>query len=558
MKKLEITRHSQGNGRVTTLALTPRLEVFQVNAKVQRRLRNCKRRIRHPLRQKQWPEPGRRRFLDRNIHYEMGDHASGLHAGGLGACPSVVQRLGQAEALDQQLHLLQRHLPSFESDHVLSRAYNFLAGGQNPQDLELLRNNETYCDALGAQRIPDPTTAGDFLRRFGAADLDRLQRVLNRKRVQVWRQQPAAFLGHAIIEADGTLVATTGECKQGMDLASNGTWGYHPLLVSPANTQEPLFLVNRPASRPSYEGAADYLDRAAAPCRQAGFRKVSFRGDTDFTQAAHLDRWDRPGIGFVFGIDAQPNLVARAARLPERVWQPLQRPARYPVATTPRQRPQRVKQAVVRKGYTDLRLVREEVAAFNYRPGACRQDYLVVVLRKHLVLEKHGQPVGEETRYCFYLTNEWAWERAEVVSFANDRGNQENLVEQHKNGVRALPAPVNTLAANGAYLIIASLAWSVKAWLALLQPRAADRQALLTMEFKKFLQEVVLLPCQVARAGRSLVYRLLQWNRWVAVLCRGVERLRRLRFGGGRAPEVEVRMPRSARALRPRKGHGHG
>src|SRR5262249_38945073 len=132
------------------------------------------------------------------------------------------------------------------------------------------------------------------------------------------------------------------------------------------------------------------------------------------------------------------------------------------------------------------------------------------VLRKHLVLERRGQKVGEEVRYFFYITNQWIWERAEVVSFANDRGNQENLIEQLKNGVRALRAPVNTLEANGAYMVIASLAWSVKAWLALLQPCTGNRKALLTMEFKKFLQEVVLLPCQVVRAGRRLVYRLLQ------------------------------------------------
>src|SRR5262245_22903245 len=531
MKKLEIPRHPRGNGRVTTLALPPRMEVFQVNAKVRQRLRNCKRRIRRRLRKRQWQEQRRRMFRDRNIHYDIGDKARGLHAGGLGACQLLAQRPGLADAIDRELHLLKRHLPYFESDHVLNLAYNFLAGGKNLQDLELLRNNEAYLDALGAPRIPDPTTAGDFLRRFSAADIDTLMRVLNRQRVQVWQRQPAAFFAHAIIEADGTLVGTSGECKQGMDLAYNGTWGYHPLVVSLANTQEPLFLVNRPASRPSGEGAADYLDRAAALCREAGFRQISFRGDTDFTQAAHLDRWDQDGIGFVFGIDAQPNLVATAEQLPERAWQPLPRPARSEVATTPRRRPANVKQAVVRRqGYTDIRLAGEEVAEFNYRPGRCRRDYLVVVLRKHLVLEKHGQPVGEETRYFFHITNEWSWEQAEVVYFANGRGNQENLIEQLKNGVRALRAPVNTLESNWAYMVIASLAWSLKGWLALLQPRAGERQALLTMEFKKFLQEVVLLPCQGVRAGRRLVYRLLQWDPWVDVLCRGVEVLRRLRF----------------------------
>ena len=502
-----------------------------MKVKVRRRLRNCKRRIQHRLRKKQWAEQSRRLFRDGNIHYEIGDKAQGLHCGGLGAVHLLVRQLGLADAIDRDLHLLKRHVPYFESDHVLNLTYNFLAGGTCLEDLERLRNHETYLDVLGAQRIPDPTTAGDFLRRFGAADIDTLMRVLNGKRVGVWKQQPDVFLEEAIIEADGTLVGTTGECKQGMDLSYNGVWGYHPLLVSLANTNEPLFILNRPASRPSYEGAAEYFDRAAELCRQAGFRHITFRGDTDFTQAAHLDRWDQDGIHFVFGLDAQPNLVSIAERLPQRIWQELPRPERHEVATAPRQRPANVKQAVVvNKGYTDIRLVGEQVAEFNYRPGACRQDYLVVVLRKHLVLEKKGVKIGEEVRYFFYLTNRWTWERAEVVYFANDRGNQENLIEQLKNGVRALRAPSNTLCSNGAYMVIAALAWSLKAWLALVQPRAADRRSLLRMEWKSFLQGVVLLPCQVVRAGRRLLYRLLQWNPWVDLLCRAVEVLRRLRF----------------------------
>src|SRR5438132_10499350 len=118
-------------------------------------------------------------------------------------------------------------------------------------------------------------------------------------------------------------------------------------------------------------------------------------------------------------------------------------------------------------------------------------------LRMLPLLEKKGQQVGEEVRYFFYITNQWTWEPAEVVSFAKDRCNQENLIEQLKNGVRALRVPSNTLESNGAYMVMAALAWSLKAWLALLLPRPADRQALLRMEFKKFLAEVVLLPCQV-------------------------------------------------------------
>ena len=460
-------------------------------------------------------------FRPQNIHFEIADKAKGLRYAGLGALQLLVQKLDLAAALNRRVHLLKRHVPYFESDHILNLAYNLLLGGKTLNDLELLRNNETYLDALGAQRSPDPTTAGDFLRRFRAADIDALMEAINAKRLAVWRQQPDAFFEQAIIEADGSVVETTGQCKQGMDLSYNGKWGYHPLLVSLANTQEPLFLVNRPGNRPSHEGAAAYFERAAALCRQAGFRKILFRGDTDFSQTAYLDGWDAAGVGFVFGLDAQPNLVALAQALPERVWAALDRPARYRVATTPRRRPANVKEAVVRRrGFRNLRLVSEQVAEFNYRPCACAREYLVVVVRKQLVWERHGRVIGEETRYLFYLTNQWSWERAEVVYFANDRGNQENLIEQLKNGVPALRAPVNTLEANWAYMVIGALAWSLKAWLALLQPRRTYGQQLLRMEFRAFVQEVMLLPCQVVRAGRCLVYRLLQWSPWADMLCR--------------------------------------
>jgi hypothetical protein len=468
-------------------------------------------------------------FRQQNIHFEIADKAKGLRCAGLGALQLLVQKLDLADGINSRLHLFKRHVPYFESDHILNLAYNLLVGGKTLDDLELLRNDEIYLDVLGAQRSPDPTTAGDFLRRFKPAAIDTLLDLINAKRLAVWRAQPEAFFERAIIEADGSVVATTGACKQGMDLSYNGQWGYHPLLVSLANTQEPLFVVNRSGNRPSHEGAAAYFDRAAQLCRQAGFRAILFRGDTDFSQTAYLDGWDAAGIGFVFGLDAQPNLVALAQALPEREWVPLQRLARAAVATTPRQRPANVKEAVVRRrGFRNLRLVSEHVAEFNYQPCACEQEYLVVVVRKQLVWERRGRVIGAETRYLFYLTNQWAWSCAAVVSFANDRCNQENLIEQLKNGVPALRAPVNTLEANWAYMVIGALAWSLKVWLALLQPAKAYRQRLLALEFRAFVQEVMLLPCQIVQTGRKLVYRLWQWSSWVNMLCGVREHLARL------------------------------
>ena len=155
----------------------------------------------------------------------------------------------------------------------------------------------------------------------------------------------------------------------------------------------------------------------------------------------------------------------------------------------------------------------------------------MVVLRKHIGVYKHGQKVREEVRHLFYVTNEWDWSCPEVVYFANGRCNQENLIEQLKNGLMALHAPVNTLLANGAYMAIGCLAWSLKVWLALLHPDERARAALLSWEFKAFLKGLVLLPCQVLRTGRRLVWRLVGWSAYACWLLQSVEALRQLRFG---------------------------
>jgi len=469
-----------------------------------------------------------------NIHYELAHRVQGLAAGGIGAMLLVARRSGLVADIDQRLHLLKRHLPYHESDHVLNIAFNILAGGTRIEHLELRRNDEVYLNALSAQRVPDPTTAGDFCRRFGLGDAPDLMDAINQARLRVWAQQPAGFFDRATIDVDGTLVATDAECKQGVDIAYDGTWGYHPLVVSLANTQEPLFLVNRSGNRPSHELAASFIDRAAALCRQAGFRALLSRGDTDFTQTTHLDRWDDAGdIRFIFGIAAMPNLVALAEQLPATAYSFLERPARA-IKTVPRQRPERHKARIVReRGFETIHTAEEMVAEFGYRPTACDRAYRVVVLRKRLVTERGQMRLFEEYRYCFFVTNDRDLPAEGAVLTANGRCDQEDLIAQLKGGVHALATPVDDLMSNWAYMVMASLAWSLKAWAALLVPESlrhaakhrAEKRALLRMEFRTFCGAVIEMPCQVIRGGHRLVYRLLSWNPWQGVFLRLVERL---------------------------------
>jgi len=470
----------------------------------------------------------------RNVHYEVAERGRGFAVGGIGAIHQLAQSVGLVDEIDRRLQLLKVHLPYHESDHVLNIAYNLLCGGQSLEDLELLRQDEVYLDALGAQRIPDPTTAGDFCRRFEPEDVESLMEATNAVRPRIWQQQPDAFFDEAVIEADGSLVETTGECKEGIGLSYKGIWGFHPLVVSLANTQEPLFVVNRPGNRHSHEGAAKRFDQALTLCREAGFRKILFRGDTDFSQTAHLDRWDAQGVRFVFGMAAMANLVKTADSLPETAWKHLPRPPRYAVKTQPRQRPENVKERIVReREYKNLRLTSEDVAAFSYSPKACRETYRIVVVRKNLSVERGERVLFDDVRYFFYLTNDRTSPPSEIVFSANNRCNQENLNAQLK-AARALHAPVDHLVSNWAYMVMASLAWTLKAWFALRLPEtgrwkakhAAEKQAVLRMEFRTFQNAMMRLTTQIVRQGRKTIYRLLGWNRWLGVFLRGWEQVR--------------------------------
>jgi len=177
-------------------------------------LRNRKQRTERRLKPKNWEDQPQPMLRASNIHYEMGEQTPAMNYGGIGAIHLMAQRLGLVEDINGHLHLLKVHLPYHESDHVLNLAYNLLTGGQRLEDIQLRRQDEVFLNSLGAERIPDPTTAGDFTRRFSVEDIVVLEECINRARLAVWKVQPEGFLKEAFVDADGTIAQTFGECKE--------------------------------------------------------------------------------------------------------------------------------------------------------------------------------------------------------------------------------------------------------------------------------------------------------------------------------------------------------
>lgn len=452
-------------------------KAFQVKRSIQDRLKRGKLKIKRrlaPMIGGTAPRvEGEPEFSQQSVHYELSDRVQAISAGGIGVVRQLVTSLGVAKHLDAKLQILKAYRPYHDSDHVLNIAYNVLCGGEVLEDIEHRRNDAAFLEALGARAIPDPTTAGDYCRRFDAAACWRLMHAINDVRLKVWQKQPESFTKEtARIDVDGTMVTTTGQCKEGMELSYKGDWGYHPLLVSLANTQEPLFIVNRSGNRPSHEGAASVLDHAIALCRRAGFEDILLRGDTDFTMTPHLDAWTKAGIRFVFGYDANPSFVSKASILEGDDYQLLERQAEEAFKKRRAKQPRVKEEIVQQRGLLNKKLIEEDVAEFEHRPSKAKKHYRIVVLRKFIAEEQGQRTLGHHFRYFFYVTNDRKLSAEEVVAESNDRCNQEKLIQQLKSGLRALHAPVNTLNANWAYMLMASLAWSFKAWFALMLPIA--------------------------------------------------------------------------------------
>ena len=449
--------------------------------------------------------------------------------GGLALAHKLVNGLDLPRDIDREMELLKFHLPYHESDHVLTHVYNLFTGGTCIEDIANLQDSEAFKNLVGACRVPDPTTAGDFLRRFGSHELGVVDTVLDETRAKVWKALPRGRRCRITVDLDSTIKPVYGECKQGADFSYTGKWSYHPLLISTAETNECLRLINRPGNASSAEGVEDALD----PCleRLTGiFDRVFVRGDSAFYRTELIKLCEAHGADFAFVMRSCPALEQAVRALPEARFRPFA--PRLDQACSRRLKQHRRKRQRIRRlkarqrGYRTLSTQAEWVAEMRYRPSGLDRSYRVLVKRQ-LIEERNGQAaLLERYQYHFVITSIQDLPAADLVRFAYARCNQENTIEQLKHGLAALRMPTGELLANAAFMLAALIAWNLKAWLSLLALPAES----LRWEWKRFRHAFVYVASKIVTRARTSVAQLASSHRFTPQLLTASQRLDALVF----------------------------
>lgn len=472
-------------------------------------------------------------FRNRRIRVEAAHRGDTTPYAGLAAPVLLAKKTGLDRAIDDRLGLLKFPLPYAESDHVLTHAYNLFVGGSCIEDIGNLQRSEAVRKLLGAERIPAPSTAGDFLRRFDRDDLTALQSAVDASRAKVWKKMPRRLRRHATVDIDSHIKEVYGECKEGADFSYTRKWSYHPLLVTLAETGECLRSINRPGSAPSAAGAVDAL-RGVFDLTCDAFDAVYLRGDSKFCQREIVTLCEKPAYGVRFAVvkEASPNVRKTSETLPESSWMPFiprpdkQRPPRS--GKRRRKRPRLRRQTAARRGYRNLDTIKEWVSEVPYSLTKCEGTFRLVIKRQ-LIEERDGQgALFHRYEYRFILSNipEGEMTAAEVVRFAYGRCDQENAIEQAKNGLNGFRMPTGGLLANGAFLMAAQIAWCLRAWLSLIALPAET----LRWEWKRFRHAFVYIAAKVVRIAREAIVRLSASHRWAAPFIRATDKLRRMPF----------------------------
>jgi len=474
-----------------------------------------------------WPSTRGRVLRTPTLHFEVDPRAVVTPYGGLALVEELCRSFDVAQIIDEHVHVLKQHQPFHESDHILAQVFNLYVGGSTLEDLASLQHDEALRRMLGACRLPDPTTAGDFLRRFTPESLDALRTANTRIQRAVWRKLarrhrwPRGKRPRMVVYLDGHIKELYGASIEGADFSYTGKWSYQALTVTLAGTGECLAVRLRPGNMRSSEGAASVLDEVL-PWIKEHAEDVLVVADSDFDRSDVRQACVRAGVYFAFVGREQSDRPEMADSISE--WRTFRTRAARQVEQrrgrkgyrSRKRRPNLKRQRARERKFTELRLVRQFVGETSWTPRGTTEQLRLVVRRQ--LIDRHEPKQGmlfEQFRDRYIVTNLPAsWAAEEVIDATYERCDQENVIEQLGSGLAMWRMPVKQFIGNEVWMEIARLAWNMRSWIAQL----ALPEEVVRWEWKRFRHAFVYLAAEVVHHARQILVRFAASHRFAPML----------------------------------------
>jgi Transposase DDE domain group 1 len=373
----------------------------------------------------------------------------------------MVDRLGIAELIDQQIKVKARERGYQESESMLALCWNLILGGEHLSDLNILRGDPGTQQLLGLESVIAPTTAGEFLRKFGIGDIQDLLRVL---RLTSERVRPSQTSNTCTLDLDASIYEQCTKGKEGSREAYNGQVGYHPLFCFWAEEGE-LLLTHLLAGNRHPAGKALWFLQQVLKVVPAG-KRLQLRADSAFYSWDLIDELERRKIIYAITADMSKSLRSEIEALPAKSW----------------------------KGYNHDPAI--SIAELWYAPHGHQEHRYIV--KRVLLKDKKGKAYY---RYYAVITNDLRRTPRQLMKWALRRCAMENQIKEHKSqsGFSLEKLPTKKFFANWAWLLIGQLAFNLVAWFKrLMLPEQYHTSTIKTIRY-----QVLNLAGRIVESGRQ-------------------------------------------------------